>query len=679
MDLLTRTTCPLDCPDACGVLVERDEHGAFARLKGNPEHGWSQGVLCGKTQLYGELLTAPNRLLTPLVRADGTKRSEFRPATWDEALARIVERVRPHLGPDVLALSYGGSMGLVQRKFPQRLFHAMGATFHDGGVCDATGTAGFEAVLGRCLGPDVESVVDCDLLVLWGCDMVRTHQHLQPKVKALLARGVPVVAIDVWRTETIRALERWGGFGVIVQPGTDAALALCIARIAFEVGEVDQEFLVEECVGADAFEAHVRQRCDLEITSRITGLDPKSITELAGLLMRAERPFVKTGIGFARRRNGGMSMRAVCSMAAVLGHADRVHFESFAHFGLAEDAVIRPDLRPESAPNAPVTHVQVGRELCAGRFRSVFVWCHNPAVVLPESALVRRGLARDDLFVVVHEHFLTETAELADVVLPATMFPEHEDVYRSYGHRWMQHAQPAVKAPGGTWPPSAGSAGPRSNVETFAVLAKALDLPRECWDVTAESVCRELLEASRPRLSDDELDALATGKPVKPRELAREGWGTPSGKVELVSETLRAAGQPAMATFVPDDWCGEGGAFVLLSCPSVNTHNSTYSHSARHARKDGPSRVHVNPRDAEALGVAAGEFVTLSNARASVTLRVELCEHTPRRAVRVDGLPRRSEIPEGVGVNALVSGEVSDLGNGSVLYSTRVDVRPFAG
>ncbi|MBI5365009.1 MAG: molybdopterin-dependent oxidoreductase [Planctomycetes bacterium] len=678
MSSTTPTTCPLDCPDACGVLVESDAEGRFVRLSGNPEHGWSQGVLCGKTQLYGELLAAPDRLTTPLVRA--RKGAELVPATWEDAIARIVERVKPLVGSDVLALSYGGSMGLVQRKFPLRMFHALGATLHDGGVCDASGTAGVEAVLGRCLGPDIDTVVDSDLLVLWGCDMARTHQHLQPKVKQLLARGVPVVAIDVWRTETIRTLEKWGGFGLIVQPGTDAALALCIARIAFEVGEVDHAFLAEQCVGADAFETHVRQRCDLETTARITGLDPKSITELAGLLMRAKTPFLKTGIGFARRRNGGMSLRAIGSMAAVMGHAARVHFESFAHFDLAEDAVIRPDLRPPDgtgAPNTPVTQVQIGRELVSGRFRAVFVWCHNPAVTLPESALVRRGLAREDLFLVVHEHFLTETAELADVVLPATMFPEHEDVYRSYGHRWMQHARPAVKAPGGTWPPSTGSSGPRSNVETFAAIGKALGLRQECWNVSATSVCKELLDASRSRLSADELARLATGAPVKPVERAHADWGTPSGKVELVSERMKALGQPPMATFVPDDWCGDTGAFVLLSCPSVQTHNSTYAHSARHAKKAGPARVHLNPRDAEALGVRAGERVTLSNPRASLTLPVALCEHTPRHAVRVDGLPPRREIPEGVGVNALVSGAVSDLGNGNVLYSTRVDVRPF--
>ncbi len=665
MSSLHPTTCPLDCPDACGILVEADDRGRFVRLKGNPEHPWSRGVLCGKTQLYGELLNDPARLTTPLVRRGGKKSAELVPASWDEALELIVARVKPLAGADVLALWYGGTMGLVQRKFPLRMMHALGATLHDGGVCDATGTAGFEAVLGRCLGPDIESVVESDLVLLWGCDMARTHQHLQPKVKELLARGVSVIAIDIWRTDTIRTLEKWGGRGFVIQPGTDAALALCLTRIAFELGEVDRGFLERECLGADVFETHVRQRCDLETTSRITGLTPNAISELSGLVMRSRQPFVKTGVGFARRRNGGMSMRAVCSLFAVRGHGSRVHFESFAHFDLPEDVIIRPEFRPKDAPTKPVLQVQLGRELVAGRFKAAFVWCHNPAVVLPESALVRRGLAREDLFVVVHEHFLTETAELADVVLPATMFPEHADVYRSYAHRVMQHARAAVKAPDG----------PRSNVDTFAEIAKRLDLRRETWDVTELGLCDEFLDACRARLNEDELARVRTGVPVKPAERVHADWGTPSGKIELFSERMQSLGQPPMATFVPDDWCGDVGEFVLLSTPSVNTHNSTYSHSARHLRKDGPARVFMHPRDAEVLGVAAGERVTLSNPRASLTFPIELCPDTPRHAVRVNGLPRRSQIPEGLGINALVSGATSDLGDGNVLYSTRVSVR----
>ncbi len=664
MSVPRATTCPLDCPDACGVLVEVDERGRFVSLRGNPAHSYSRGTLCGKTMLYGDLVESSERLLSPLVRAGGKKSGRFVEAGWDEAIERIAERVKPLAGKDVLALSYGGSMGLVQRRFPLRMMNALGATLHDGGICDATSTAGYECVLGRCVGPDIETIEDSDLVWLWGADVARTVQHLQPGLQRLRKRDVPVVAIDIYRTDTIRALERWGGRGIVVRPGTDAALALCLARIAFEVGFADRAFLSRECQGAEDFEAHVRARNDLEETARITGVSAQAIAELASLLQRARKPFIKTGVGWTRRRNGAMSMRAVCSLAAVLGRADRVHYESFAHFGLAEDVVRRDDLRPKGAPAEPVVQVGLGRELAEGRFGAVFVWCHNPAVTLPDSRAVRRGLAREDLFVVVHEHFLTETAELADVVLPATMFVEHADVYRSYGHRVMQYARKAVE------PPS----GPRSNVAAFGAIAKRLGLPRETWDVTEDGLCEELLEASRPRIADDEMARLRQGEPVKLRSQRFDGWGTPSGKIELWSDAAKAKGQPPMATYVPDDGAGDRGRFVLVAAPSVETHNSTFVHSARHVKKAGPPIVHVNPDDARELKLVEGGQVRLSNSRGTLTFPVAISSSMPRGLVRVDGLPRAKDLPEGVGLNALTSGATSDLGDGNVLYSARVDL-----
>lgn len=646
------------------MLVERDAEGGFARLRGNPAHSHSRGTLCGKTMLYGDLVADPKRLRAPLVREGGRKRGRLVEASWEEALDRIVERVKPLPGEDVLALWYGGSMGLVQRRFPLRMMNALGATLHDGGICDATSTAGYECVLGRCLGPDIERVEDSDLVILWGTDVARTVQHLQPALMRLCKRGVPVIAIDVYRTDTIRALERWGGRGIVLRPGTDAALALCLTRVAFEVGFAHREFLERECLGAEEFEVHVRASNDLEETERITGVPAQTIGELARMLQRAHRPFFKTGVGWTRRRNGAMSMRAVCSLAAVLGHGERVHYESFAHFGLAEGVVQRDDLRPKGAPTVPVVQVALGGELTAGRFRAVFVWCHNPAVMLPDSIAVRRGLAREDLFLVVHEHFLTETAELADVVLPATMFVEHADVYRSYGHRLMQYARKAVEPP----------EGPRTNVATFAAIAKKLGLRRETWDATEEALCEELLEASRERIGDDAMARLRAGEPVKLPPQRFVGWGTPSGKIELWSEAAKAKGQPPMATYVADDAAGDRGAFSLVGAPSVETHNSTFSHSARHVKKAGPPRVFVSPADAQAMGLATGAKAKLSNARGALTLLVEVSDTMPEGLVRVDGLPRAADVPEKVGLNALTSGATSDLGDGNVMFSARVDL-----
>lgn len=654
------TTCPLDCADACGVLVERNDAGQFVRLRGNPAHTWSTGQLCGKTMLYGELVNDPARLRTPLVREHGG----LVPASWDRALDRIADRMSGITGPDVLALSYGGTMGLVQRKFPYRVMHALGATFHDGGICDAAATAGYECVLGRCLGPDIERVEESDLVVLWGTDVSRTVQHLQPRLKRMQARGVPAVAIDVWRTDTLRDVETRGGRAIIVRPGTDAQLALGLARIAFELDFADRAFLERECVGSAAFEAHVRARHDVGQTCTITGVEMSDVLFLARLLRESKRPFVKTGIGWTRRRNGAMGMRAVCSLFAVLGHGDRVHFESFAHFDLAEDVITRADLRPAGCPDVPVKHVALGRELEGGRFKAAFVWCHDPAVTLPDSTRFKRGFAREDLFTVVHDHFLTETAELADVVLPATMFVEHDDVYRSYGHRTMQLGRTAVEAP----------AGPRSNVATFAAIAKRLGLPRETWDVTDAGLCAALIESSRARFDEGELGRLRAGEPVKLHDREYAGWGTPSGRIELSSPTAAGRGQPAMATYVPDDRAGDRGMFWLVGAPSVHTHNSTFAHSARHQKKNGVPRVHVNPDDARENGLVEGSRVRLANERAVLTLPVALSPQMPRGLVRVDGLPRAADIRERQGLNALTSGALSDLGDGNVMFSARVDL-----
>ena len=681
------TACPLDCPDACGVLAETDAEGRLVRVRGNPAHGWSRGALCGKTALYHELVHAENRLLRPLVR--DTKSEPFREASWDEALDLCARRLGELAGHDVLALPYGGTMGLVQRKYPLRVLNALGATLHDGGICDATSAAGYAAVLGREVGLDLEQgVASSDLVLIWGADIARTMQHLQPALQRLCRAGVPVVAIDIWRSDTIRKLERWGGYGIVIEPGTDALLALTLARLLFENDAADRAFLERECLGATEFEAHVRGAHELAECSAVTGVDTATISQLAERLATARTPFVKVGIGWTRRRNGAMGMRAVCSLAAVLGAADRVHYESGDHFGLPEEPVTRPDLRPATAPVDAVHQVALGRTLEAGRFRAAVVWSHNPAVTIPDSAAVRRGLAREDLFVLVHDHFVTETAELANVVLPSTTFVEHADLYRSYGHRRLQRARKIAAAPQAAGASSSAD-GPRSNVETFAELGRRIGLAREVWDVSAEGLIDELLTASAERFRGDELARLNAGEPVKlharPHGVGAD-WGTPSGRVELVSESARAQGQPALACYVPDDAAGDRGRFWLISAPSVHTHNSTFVHSARHVakawgRKDagddaaGP-QLFMHPDAARSLGVREGQAVVVHNRRGRLTLPVAFTQDVPQTAVRVDGLPPRRFVPEGEGINALTSPELSDLGDGSVMYSARVDLEP---
>ncbi|MEO2094577.1 MAG: molybdopterin-dependent oxidoreductase [bacterium] len=656
------STCPLDCPDACGVLVETDAAGALLRVRGNPEHPYSRGVLCSKTAHYHELVQSPERLLRPLVRRAGV----LVEASWDEALALIAKRVKPLAGERILALEYAGSMGLVARRFPMRMIHALGGVQHDGGVCDTTSTAGYSTVLGRCIGPDVESLSDSDAAVIWGSDVKRTIQHLQPGLQKLAKGGAPLAIVDIYRTDTVRSFEKFGARSLIIHPGTDAALALAICRAAFERGWVDRERLAAECLGAKRFEAHLCGAPSVDEAARICGLEPAEIEFLSHILRHAKQPFLRTGSGWTRRTNGAMGMRAVCSLAALLGHAERVHYESGAVFTFDKQLVERPDLRHAPLP-PPVHQIQVGRELNSGRFGAVFIWGHNPAVTLPDSRAVRLGLSREDVFCVVHEQFLTETAELADVVLPATTFVEHSDLYQSYGHRVAQYGRAA-----GAPPP-----GPRNNVDTFCAIARALGLEQEAFHTSADELCLELIRAASASLGAEAQESLLAGKPTKIQPPTGPR-GTPSGRVELFSTAAASAGQPPMATFVPEITPGTPRAFSLVSAPSKHTHNTTFSRVQRHRARSGEYTCHINPLDARRLGLATGDLATLVNDLARITLPITPSADMPPGLLRVDGQPQAHDTPEALPLNALHHDQLSDLGSGTTYMSTRVDLVPQA-
>lgn len=650
------------------------EEGGVIGVGGNRDHAWSKGSLCGKTAIYADLVHAPNRLLTPLVRGA----AGLEAATWDEALAVIARRMEWIDGSDVLSLQYAGNMGLVQKGFPVRLMNALGATFHDSGVCDASAERGFQLVMGRSVGPDLDVEMDpdrCDAFVLWGSDAKRTSPHLMQRLRRLCDAGVPVVVIDIYRSETIAMVEEWGGRGLLLAPGSDGALALGLCGLAFDERAVDLASLKARCHGAAEFRAEVAGAWPPGRVERATGLDEAAVRSLAQLLLGAKAPLVKVGIGFARRRNGGENMRAIASLAALLGAEDRIFFQTGGHFDLDESVIRRPDVHPEPG-RGTVSQVGLGRTLDEGAFRAAFVWGHNPAATLPDAGRVRRGLERDDLFVVVHELFMTETAQRADVVLPATAVVEHSDVFKSYGHRTLQVG----------WRAAAPRGEARSNVACFSAIGRALGFVGESgfadgvtgpmFEADEDVLVGALLAQNRSRFSDDEYRRALAGEAVKLAPLAFEGRGTPSGKVELVSETAEAEGGGRVATFTPDDGAGMAGTFQLISAPSTATHNSTYLHVARHRQRLGEARAVMHPKDAASVGVEDGEPVRLKSEYGALTLPVLLDEDAPRKSVRIDGFVDEEQVPERTCVNVLTSPEVSDLGGGNVLYSNRVELEP---
>lgn len=368
-------------------------------------------------------------------------------------------------------------------------------------------------------------------------------------------------------------------------------------------------------------------------------------------------------------------MRAIASLAALLGAEDRIFFQTGGHFDLDESVIRRPDVHPEP-DRRKVSQVGLGRTLDEGAFRAAFVWGHNPAATLPDAGRVRRGLERDDLFVVVHELFMTETARRADVVLPATAVVEHSDVFKSYGHRTLQVG----------WRAAAPRGEARSNVACFSAIGRALGFVGEqgfgdgvtgpMFEADEDVLVGALLAQNRSRFSGDEYRRVVIGEPVKLAPLVFEDRGTPSGKVELVSETAAAEGGGRVATFTPDDGAGMSGTFQLISAPSTATHNSTYLHVARHRQRLGEARAVMHPKDAASVGVEDGEPVRLKSEYGALTLPVRLDEDAPRKSVRIDGFVDEEQVPERTCVNVLTSPDLSDLGAGNVLYSNRVELEP---
>ncbi|MFT5058426.1 MAG: anaerobic selenocysteine-containing dehydrogenase, partial [Planctomycetota bacterium] len=520
------------------------------------------------------------------------------------------------------------------------------------------------SVLGRTVGFDLQQTESCDAIVLWGSDVARTMTHLLPRLKAAVDNGARLVAVDVVRSKTMEWVERHGGLALQIHPGTDAALALALSDMAFQDRAADLTFLKEQCVGGAEFRAHVAGRVSLAQAADITGLTEALISELGDCLHAAKKPLFKLGIGWARRRFGGMGVRAVCSYAAVLGAAEGVFWESGDHFDLDLSLVAGSDLRPEGASDEVVHHVQVGRELEAGRFGATLVWCHNPAVTVPDSGAVRRGLAREDNFVIVHELFMTATAQLADVVLPATSFLEQFDLLASYGQRVLNFVAPSISTQDNC----------RSNFDAFAAIAQAVGLPESVWGGSEEDFCKSVLEANRERFTEQEWSRLLAHEPVELQAQEHEGWGTPSGKVELFSQEALDAGLPAMAEYQPDDGGGHSGAYWLFPGPSKATHNSTFLHSERHLARLGKPTVSMNPDDASTAGLSTGDTVRVHNDLAALTLTLDIQDFVPQGALHISGFVDESQVPERSNVNHLVNGDLNDMGDGSTLFSTRVSL-----
>ncbi len=670
MSSVVRSVCPFDCPDACGLIVEvgRSEAGSrVLKVRGDADHPYSQGSLCPKMTGYDRTVHSPDRLTHPLIRTGARGAGQFRPASWDEALAMVTARWQDIIAADgaeaILPYSYAGSMGLVQRNAGMALFHRMGASQLARTICTPAQDAGWEAVMGTTPGPSPEVARDSDLVVLWGINAVATNLHFVQRVKQARRGGGRVVLIDTYENDSAAVADEV----VLVRPASDGALALAIMHVLARDGLADEGFVAREAVGWPELRARVLAEYSPAAVGERVGLAPAAIEALAHTLGRARAPFLRIGGGLTRYGNGAMTVRSIVALAAVLGVYDRrgggcLHSTGSGHpFDLAP--LLRPDLRPR--PSRTVNMNELGRALAELRdppIRAMYVWCANPAAVAPDQNAVLRGLTRDDLFLVVHDRFLTDTARCADVVLPATTSLEHADLYRAYGHYAVQRVRAAI--------PPLGEA--RPNWDVFCALAAGMGYDEPLFRMTTDEVIDLLIEhIDAGWLAERDRAKLAAGGAVLLVPPAGPRWHTPSGKIELHN--------PQQPEPLPRDMASheDRGALPLrlVTAPALHTLNSSFQERPELRARAGGMVLQLGPTEAAARGLVDGERVIAANERGEATFVLRIRDGVPPGIAVAEGVFWLAHTPGARNVNALTAQRLTDQGGGSTFYDNRIDVR----
>ena len=674
------SVCPHDCPSCCSLEVSVTD-GRITEVTGTPGHPFTQGVICGKVHDYAERVYAPTRVLTPLRRVGAKGEGRFEPMTWDAAIEEIAHqwrRIIAQWGAEaILPFSYGGTLGLLQYWAGHPLFYALGASRLERTICINTAYAGWRATLGAVTGNDSEQMVNSDLVVLWGINASYTHINAMTLVKRARRRGAFIVCIDPYRTQTAKTAD----LHLMPRPGTDGALALGMMHVLIGEGLVDDDYIHRATLGFTALAEHVKQY-DPERVSRITGLPADEIVAFARRYGATKAAFIRVGIGLSRHDNGGMTCRTIACLPALTGAyahpAGGALLSSTATFGLEYDALERADLMPRPAPRV-VNMIHLGRALADPELRppvkALYVYNSNPASVCPNQELLLQGLRREDLFTVVHEQHLTDTTDYADIVLPATTSMEHVDLYKSYGHMYLQLAEPVI-------PPEGESL---SNWHVVRRLAKAMGLADPHFDKDEAALIREVLRSGDPsvsgityeRLKGERVVRLSIGRPYLP---FADGAPTPSGKVEFVSETLANQGLPPLPTWIPLVEGPDNAELVRrypLQClvpPNRFFLNSSFSQSERMRRLQRRPSVMLNPADAAARGISGGDAVLVRSARGEAQFVAELTEDTRPGVAVVEGIWWSKHQTGGRGVNALTDDRTADMGGGPALHSNLVQV-----
>ncbi len=665
--------CPHDCPDTCALEVHVSD-GIAIKVSGSAAHAPTAGVLCTKVARYTERTYHPDRLLHPMRRIGKKGEGRFERISWEEAIATVANRLAPIAAEgaeQILPYSYAGTMGLVQgESMSMRFFHRLGASFLDRTICASAGTAGHEITLGSRIGVDVELADQAKLIIFWGSNAITSSVHFWARAQEAKRRGATLVAIDPYRSLTAEKCHRH----IALLPGTDSALALGLMHVLIRDGLIDDDYVQRHTLGFEGLSERASLYPPAKVAA-ICGITPQEIESLAQLYGTTRPALIRANYGMQRVRGGGMATRNIACLPALVGAfrdaAGGMFLSTSGNFAVDNRALERPDLLAGRTPRT-INMSTIGHALLDGiaPVKALIVYNSNPVAVAPDSSRVVRGFAREDLFTVVLEHFQTDTADYADILLPATTQLEHLDVIKPYGHYYMMANNPAI-APLGECKP---------NSEIFRLLAKAMGFEEPCFSDSDETIA----QAAVAKDWDFNAVRAAGWQRVGPaKDVARfadGGFDTPSGKVEFFSARAQRLGLDPLPDYIaPQEDTRSAAAsrypLAMISPPARHFLNSSFVNVQSLRASEGEPWLDIHPDDASKRQVVAGGYVRVFNDRGSVELRARITDRARRGVVVGLSVWWKKLARDGKNANELTSSDtLTDMGRAATFYDCLVQV-----
>ncbi|MFL9927027.1 molybdopterin oxidoreductase family protein [Herbaspirillum lusitanum] len=690
---VVRAACPHDCPDTCALLVTVKD-GVATEVRGDPDHPPTSGVLCTKVARYPERTYHKDRLLYPMRRVGKKGEGKFERISWDEAINTIAERLAAIALRDpqaILPYSFAGTMGLVQgESMSMRFFNRIGASQLERTICSSAGSVGYRYTVGARIGTDLEQVQNAKLIVIWGGNPIASNLHLWTRVQAAKRNGARLIVIDPYRSLTAEKSNQH----IALLPGTDAALALGLMHVLINENLLDHDYIEKYTLGF----AQLREAVQAWTPERVAqecGISAEEVVQLArdyGTAALAGEPvMIRANYGLQRSRSGGMAVRNIACLPALVGAwrhaAGGMQISVSDSFPKNMAALQHPELQKRHGAAARVINMStIGDDLLrpasAGfgpKIEAMIVYNANPVAVAPESAKVVKGFQREDLFTVVLEHFQTDSADYADILLPATTQLEHVDVHPSYGHVYMMANNAAITPMGEAKP----------NTEIFRLLAARMGFGEDCFGESDDQIAAQAFRRDHPRSAHyDWEEAKAKGwqrlqMPVAP--LAEGGFETPSGKCEFYSEAMLKAGLDPLPSYtrpyesvLSDPQLASRYPLAMISPPARNFLNSSFVNVQSLRDTEGEPHLDMHPDDAATRNIASGDMVRIFNDRGSMQAKVRVTSKARTGLVVGLSIWWKKFAADGKNANEVTSQRLTDMGNAPTFYDVLVEVEKLA-